>query len=584
MGDKAVRAPWIAVLIALWALSHPVIQLVINLGAYASQDAVGTQIVASTGQVLTVTPKSSAAVSGLRAGDRVDFTRTGPFMHLWLWDSLFPVGKPFVLPIVRNGRAEIVTVVATAPPLQAGTLTQDVIAVLFSIVVLGLGCAAIFARVDSFTLAFYAFCIYSGAAFSNIAWLQISPPGLTPLAALESGIPVTLGSVLLYFCLRFPTGTPVGRWRVVDRLIPAYMAVLFLVYELHFYQSAYITGTTSSLYKLNAVFVLGGFLVGFVGYVARFWHARGPEVTRMRWVAAAIFVYIVAMALFFVDQVLNRNETPWVIWFFTYNPAVFAFAYALVQGHVVDIRIAGGRAIVYAMVTSVPVALLAFADWFFARKLEDARLATVFEVAIALGFSFWLRALHKRIDRFAERVFFASRHRAFQRIHQLTAALPFTEKIPTIGSLLTEETAKAMRFASAALFRADEGAYVRRMALGWDGAAETLDDDDAIVLFTRSAHHGVHLTEIPSSKAALPDGDRKPVYALPIVVGRSVIAVVLYGGHRDGQVIDAEEEHLLTGLAQAAATAYEHLRATERERENEMLRERLAQLSAAPAQ
>ncbi len=584
MDANARRVRWIAVLVALWALSHPVIRLVIHLGAYASPDDVGTKIVASTGQVSSVTPGSTAAASGLQTADRVDFTRTGPLMHLWLWDSLFPAGKSFVLPIVRNGRPEVVTIVANAPPLDAGMLTQDVIAVLFSIVVLGLGCAAIFARIDSLTLAFYVFCIYSGAAFSNIAWLQISPPALTPLAAFESGLPVTGGSVLLYLCLRFPTGAPIGRWRVVDRLIPAYMVVLFLVYELHFYQSAYVTGVTSSLYKLNAVLVLAGYLVGFAAYVSRFWRARGAEVTRMRWVAAAIFVYIVAVALFFVDQVVNRNETPWVIWFFTYNPAVFAFAYALVQGHVVDIRIAGGRAIIYALVTSVPVGLLAFADWLFARKLEDARLATVFEVGIALGFSFWLRALHKRIDRFAERVFFASRHRAFQRMHQLTAALPFTEKIPTIGSLLTEETAEAMHFASAALFRADDGAYVRRMAFGWESAAETLDDDDAIVLFTRSAHHGVHLSGIPSSKAVLPDGNKRPVYALPIVVGRNVIAIVLYGGHRDGQVIDAEEEHLLIGLAHAAATAYEHLRAIERERENAMLREKLAQLSAAPAQ
>ena len=506
-------------------------------------------------------------------------------MHLWLWDSLFPVGKPFGLPVVSDGRTEAVTIVATAPPLNAGTLTQDVVALLFAIVVMSLGCAAVFARIDSLTLAFYTFCVYSSAAFSNIAWLQISPPVITPLASFESAIPVTAGVSLIYLCLRFPTGTPIGRWRVVDRLIPAYAAVLFFIYYLHFYQSAYVTGTTSSLYKVNAVLVLFGYLVGFAAYVSRFWHARGPELTRMRWVAAAIFVYIVSVALFFVDQVVNRNQTPWVLWFFTYNPAVFAFAYALVQGRVVDIRIAGGRAIVYAMVTSVPVALLAFADWLFARRLEDARLATAFEIGIALGFSFWLRALHKRIDRFAERVFFASRHRAFQRIHQITAALPFTEKIATIGSLLTEETASAMRFSSAALFRADDGAYVRKTSTGWDGAAETLDDDDAIVLFARSVHHGVHLSEIPASKAALPAGGGRPAYALPILVGRRVIAVVLYGAHRDGEAIDAEEEQLLTGLAHAAATAYEHLHAIDRERENAVLRAELAALTTpAPAQ
>lgn len=74
---------------------------------------------------------------------------------------------------------------------------------------------------------------------------------------------------------------------------------------------------------------------------------------------------------------------------------------------VLDIRIVGARAVTYGLLTSIPVALLALADRLFARRLEDARLATVFEVAIALAFSFWLRALHKRIGRFAERVFFA---------------------------------------------------------------------------------------------------------------------------------------------------------------------------------
>jgi hypothetical protein len=105
--------------------------------------------------------------------------------------------------------------------------------------------------------------------------------------------------------------------------------------------------------------------------------------------------------------VINRTATPWISWLFAFNPAPFAFAYALVRERVLDIRIVGARAVMYAAVTSIPVALFALVDWLFARRLEDARLATAFEVAIALAFSFWLRYLHKRIDRFAERIFFA---------------------------------------------------------------------------------------------------------------------------------------------------------------------------------
>ncbi len=66
-----------------------------------------------------------------------------------------------------------------------------------------------------------------------------------------------------------------------------------------------------------------------------------------------------------------------------------------------------------------------------------------------------------------------------------------------------------------------------------------------------------------------------------MVAGRNTIAVVLYGGHRDGEAIDAQEEQLLDTLGQAAAAAYEHLHAEERERENVAPRERLRQLGAA---
>jgi len=301
-------------------------------------------------------------------------------------------------------------------------------------------------------------------------------------------------------------------------------------------------------------------------------------VTRMRWVAAAILVYIGSLVLFFIDQVVNRTSTPWINWLFDFNPAALAFAYALMVGRVVDIRIAGGRAVIYGVITTVPVALLAFADWFFGRRLEDARLATVFEIGIALAFSFWLQALHRRINRFSERVFFASRNRAFERIHHLTRALPFAEKVSTIESLLAEETAHTVGFASGALFRADDGKFVRTASFGWDGAAQALDPDDPMVLFARSEHQGVHLTNVAESKATLPPGNAKPAFALPIVVGRRTIAVAFYGGHRDGEAIDAAEEQLLAGLAHAAATAYEHLHAEERERENAQLRAKLAEL------
>jgi hypothetical protein len=575
---NATFVRWLATAIALLGLSHPVIVLACDLGAYASPDAVGVSINAASGLVESVTPGSAAAAGGLQKGDLVDFSRTGPLMHLWLWDSWYPVQKAVALPVIRGGQPLATIVVARASAPDAGKIAYDLLSLLWAAVLMGLACAGVFARADVLTLAFFGFC-YFYATLDNTAWLRISPPLLTPWTALEASLSVWLGNIgFLYLCFRFPTGQPLERWRVADRAIVPIASLWMLIYYLHFYQSAFSTGGTSSLYSIGGTLVVLGVLLGLAAYVARFWGASGPEVTRMRWVAAAIAVYAAAQLIFFIDQIVNRDATPWVTYLYNFNPAPFAFAYSLVRGRILDIRIVGGRAVIYALVTSIPVALLAFADWFFARRLEDARLATVFEIGIAIAFSFWLRSLHKRIDRFAERIFFASRHRAFQRMHHIVQALPFTEKIATIESLLTEETASAMGFSSAALFRADDGHYVRTAETGWRDETQTLDADDPIVLFARSAHRGVALSEAPQSKALLPSSALKPVFALPIVVGRRVIAVVLYGGHLDGEAIDAEEEQLLTGLAHAAATAYEHLHAIERERENALLRVRLQEL------
>jgi hypothetical protein len=573
---KLIRS--LAIAFALLAISHPVIRLIADAGAYAPPASAGVLINAASGEVISVDRGSTAAAAGLRAGDRVDFARTGSLMHLWLWDCWFPVGKPVALPVVRAGREYPITIVATAAPLDANTLSFDIVYCLVAVVLIVLGCTAVFAGVNSLTLAFYALCFFF-AASENTGWLRVASPALTPVAALESALPVFAGSAgLLFLCLRFPTGDAIGRWRSIDRAVIPFACLLALLYYLHFYESAFVTGTSGILYRAGAVLLLLGNATALAAFIARFSRARGPEITRMRWVAAAVATYLVSYAIFFTDQIVSRSGSLWAQSLFTFNPAPYAFAYALVRGRIIDIRIVGGRAVIYALVSSVPIALLAFVDWFFGRRLEDARLATAFEVGIAIGFSFWLRALHRRIDQFAERVFFAARHRAFQRVRYITQALPFAEKISTIESLLTEETALVLNFTSAALFRFENGLFVRTSSTGWQSAAEVLDGDDPMFLFARSAHHGVNLSDAPQSKARLPGGENKPAYALPIVVGRRVISVVLYGGHRDGEAIDAEEDQLLSGLARAAATAYEHLHALERERENATLRAQLQAL------
>lgn len=579
---KKTRVPKFAVILfAAFVLSFLVLQTLIDAGLFFgyAAPAIGLNGVdAQTGAIQSVIADSPAARAGVRAGDRLDFSRVGWSQRLWLRSGRLQAGHPVPLPIIRNGAPVTLTLSVSrglAAPLN--NVVADILTIILAMVFMVLGCTIYFASGSSLSFAFMVFCVTYMASAANVAWMRVAPPPLQPLAALVATIPVILLWGYLRFCLRFPSGEAIGRWRIADRAVTAWTAFICIVYYAHFYTGIFVWGRSGGadpLYYLFTACVWGGVMLGAIAFLARYPEARGADTIRMRWVGLALAIYLVSNGAFFVDQIVKTNLI-WVAYLPFFNPAPFAFAYAMLRGRIVDLRIVGGRAVVYAMLTAIPVALLAIVDWFVARRLQDARLATFLEVAVAVAFSFWLRSLHRRIDRFVERVFFASRHRGFERVRHITRALPFTEKIGTIETMLCQEIAAALQLASAAVFRAEDGVYVRMAARDWDGGVERLDPDDPLVLFARSSNAGIHLEDVPRSHAAVPAGDARPAFGLPVTVGRRVIAVVLYGNHVNGEPIDGEEEDLLSAAAHASATAYEHLHALEREREIAQLRSQL---------
>ena len=579
---KKTRVPKFAVLLfAAFVLSFLLVQTLLDAGLLFgfAAPAIGLNgIDAKTGAIQSVVAGSPAALSRVRAGDQLDISRDDWAKRLWLRYGRLRAGDAVPLPVIRNGTPVVLTLSvqhAVAAPIN--NIVADVLTMMLAIVFMVIGCALYFASGSSLSFALMVFCVTYMASAANVAWMRVVPPWAQPLAGIVATIPVVLLWGYLRFCLRFPSGEAIGRWRIVDRFVTPWTLFICLVYYAHFYTATLVwslSGKADPLYYVFTAGVWGAVVLGAIAFLARYREARGADTIRMRWVGLALAIYLLSNAAFFLDQIVNTNLA-WVAYLPFFNPAPFAFAYAMLRGRIVDLRIVGGRAVVYATLTAIPVALLAVVDWFFARRLQDARLATFLEVAVAVAFSFWLRSLHRRIERFVERVFFASRHRALERVRHITRALPFSERIETIESLLCDEIAAALQLASAALFRADRSAFVLTSSRDWEGGAQRLDPDDPLILFARSSHSGIHFDDVPRTRVPVPSGDAKPAFGLPVTVGRRVIAVVLYGNHLNGEPIDGEEEELLNAAAHASATAYEHLHALEREREITKLRAQL---------
>jgi hypothetical protein len=510
----------------------------------------------------------------LRAGDGIDFARAGWPMHLWLNRGELLDGQTIMLPILRSGRSFDARVTGT---LRASGRTQHVLgwigasATMFYLL---LGLLIYAMRRNAATFAFFAFCAGSGfGANTSVMW--IAPPNWEPLAtALATFQPVTGLYGFLYFGLLFGATQHLRGYQVLKRLWIPYFVVTVLVYWMHFYSAAFSGDRV--LYTLYTVLSLVAIYASVIIITARLRVERGAQAVRLRWVAVALWFQAILYSLLYIEQnvtpLASYNATSWFdTIFYSFKIGPLAIAYALLQTRVIDVRIVGGRALVYGALTAIPIGLLSLVDWVFARQLADARLATVFEIVVAVLFGVWLNVLHKRIDRFVERVLFASRHRSFQRLRHVIHALPAARQQSSVQNILTEEAASALHLASAALFLLADDSFERVASFGWDQCVYRLGFDDPLVLFARSSHASIHLQDVsPTAAAPVPVGDAKPGLAIPILVGHLPAAVALYGSHTNGEPVDLDEEQLLIDLCHAASGALERLEAIEHRRNLEL--------------
>ena len=449
-------------------------------------------------------------------------------------------------------------------------LTLDGVDLVIALALAVIACFTVIGgRYAGLSFALYLFALSRAAQPANI-WVKVLPGELSWLGALPAAM-VAGSSIYGYMalCMRMPSGAAAARWRLFSRLLPGYAVLVAVVFGLSGVIHHWVHG-----YAVFVTLIWTGYAVGLLAYLDGRRVAIGEDLVRTRWVAVAIGAHVVLEAAFLALNLLDRWRVL-ALYLFILNPAPYAFAYALVRGRIVDVRVFGGRALVYAALAAVPVTAFTVLDVLFAKALDNGKLAGVVEVGIAVAFSFWLQSLHRKIERFVERVFFASRHRAHEALDRMITALPFVEHTETVETMLVREVTDLFGFDCAAIYCATPDGFALRAAVGCDRLAPGLNPDDPLALYPRSSRSLISLREIPASCLKLSLEGAVPKYALALVAGKCTYAILLYGEHLSGEPLDAEERQLLQRLAQAAASAYEHLLLLEREREIEKLRSQL---------
>ena len=542
-------------------------QLVVAWGEFfapISRTTFGIQIAphGNNAIVTSVTPGLSAAHAGVGAGDVIILSALSLSDRLRVTTVRSPVGYKLAVPIEHNGVRHTVTLESAS---QEGTGDPPgfIGAALYTATVTLLIIAFIAIRRPSLPIA--ALTLYGMGSvqvtptLAEFSWLPDPWFGAVAatFVALFGTVPLM---ALVPFITRFPdepkSANGIIRMRVGDILFFAVTAVCIVqaIYE----PMVYFTWTA---YDVWSQIIIVAIVACFTAFA---YHDESGETRRrIGWVLIGVLVTAIGYAWFDVVSAFAGPEFSHVsaaaLSLVLSTALPIALAYAILRHRVLDIGFALNRTLVYGAMTAMVVAVVSLVDFLAGRLMREERLAVVVEALIAIGFGFGIQWIHAHTERLIDRIVFRARHLAEKRIEYRIGALAFATSSASIDEALSVEAAHILDLASAAVFRYENetGPFERRTCIGWDNAALTGIDSDALLVRTlRSLERPFVLDDVGISVESAPSGAARPVFAVPLSAQHALIGFVLYGERQDGALPDPEERALLTRLCASASTAY----------------------------
>lgn len=531
--------------------------------------------------VMGVDRDSPAARAGIQVGDRLDESAMSPQQLEWLLQ--YPVmpsaGMPVSFGVYHDGVRREVTVVSVPEPMGIADETLILVSLLGTLIFIAIGTIVVLLRPSPLTWGFYFFCLTFAPSGSSVLGMTevygtLQSPYSQYFALAHDALLRAAGLTgLLVFSLRF-LQEPMTGWRLrLQRALPftflaiAGLATLYIVDTYFLGRPAEAVGraqiTLTALCALAAGFAL----------IDTYVHRRGADRQRIRWVVLGFTVALVANL---AEQLISTEATnaPFGV---LYGLSLFsiiapvAVAYAIVKHRVIDVTFVVSRTLVYGTLTTLFIGTFAFVNWFVGHVLEQTGWALVSDIGIAVAVGFWLDSLHRRVDRFFERVLFRKRHEAEVRLTRAAAGLPHANSPALVDNAMVKEPLEGLDLTSAALFRrTPAGRYELGAAAQWPAdAIPYLAANDLLIVHLQGERRALRLSDINWARADAPAAAARPVLAVPVIVRNQLDAIAMYGAHSGGEDFDPDEIRLLNALASAAGVAFDHL-------ESERLREELA--------
>lgn len=554
---------FIAVLvIALFALFNSASDVALTWHAFSG---FGMSIdVAQT--IIGVDPGGPADRAGLKVGDAFDSGAMPFAARRLLLTGILAVPDDSQGRFAVKGPSGDRFVTLTAVPRMrtfADNATNLALMVVVSLSI-AIGTWLVLLRPSVMTWSFFLFCAFQsppGATVSCIVGLWGFLVGYLAWSTLWGLVLVPF----IVFALRFPNDRSDG-WRgVAERAVVASTAILlplnaYLNYGAMFGWRTALVGTVLSVIGIAAIpLVVCTFLLSY-------FHAPNIDRAKIRWVGVGLVIgYIGPVS--FASLTSLPGTFAWPVPLFNVVQSLqiavpLSVAYVIVRHRVFDVRFVLGRAAVYAVLTSLVVASVSLVDFIAGKLISETRLAAFGEAVIAIVIGLSLNGLHKRAESTVERLFFRERRSAEERLHRVGEGLLRARTREGITNAIVAESVAALRLTSCAVFVREDDRFERTVSVGWDALPKiALASEDPAVLALASGPKPLAVRDRLWPPSFLPAGLLAPVATLPVFTRGELDAIVFFGSHIGGELLDSEELALLVRFLQSAGLAFEHVAA-----------------------
>lgn len=518
--------------------------------------------------IAAVEPGLPAANAGIAAGDRISYARLGvPGRLNAIEGELVAPGNPLRLELSRAGAVRTVVL----QPVELPSL-YAMVDLSFAIAGFALGAvslALVLLRPSRMTWAFALVPLPLLLPDALVHWSQHTSvlPGLTYEVAVALLYALQTAGMMI-FASRFPTDTPRGLNRIVDRIavpVGAIVAAIYIYVDCNIWLSS-APPPSWILFAQDYIAPAIPNAAALIAICTTYVLSAGNVRSRLAPTLIAFVLLVVAGAAQQFGSVLTSNPALTLFLYFSFAFAAIlvavAVAYGVIRHRVIDVNFIVGRTLVYSTLTVFAVSVFTLIEYLVGKLMERGGLAMLLEIIAAVSLGLSLHALYSRLDKFVDLVLFRRRHLAEVRLERIAATLPHAVSKELVEGMLVAEPADALDLASAAVFTLDESRrqYLRAGAVGWNAeTAVALDADDRLVVRLRAELRPLHLGDLHWPRSDLPTGTSQPLYAVPVTIGSRLEAIALYGGHNGGEELDRNERHALRRLASAAAVAYDHL-------------------------